>query len=147
MNLRSAFAAALLLLAASPVVAEERITRFTSDVQVRPDASLDVTETIDLQALLSDLVSAADATAPEGRHVRLVASPAPLHVVASRERVAQVFDNLLANAVSFTPPASTVVVTLTEKGSRAVAVVEDEGAGIPEAHLERIFGLERNQRP
>ncbi|MEO7364760.1 MAG: DUF2207 domain-containing protein [Sphingomicrobium sp.] len=44
--------AALLWLGAgaSPAAAEERITRFLSDVQVQPDASLDVTETIDVRA-------------------------------------------------------------------------------------------------
>ena len=51
MRLRWAFATvALLLLAAVPAAAEERITRFTSDVQIEPDASLDVTETIDIIA-------------------------------------------------------------------------------------------------
>jgi uncharacterized membrane protein YgcG len=51
MRLRSAFAAvALLFLAAMPAAAEERITRFSSDVQIQPDASLDVTETIDVVA-------------------------------------------------------------------------------------------------
>jgi uncharacterized membrane protein YgcG len=51
MRLRSAFAAvALILCAAASAAAEERITRFSSDVQVRPDASLDVTETIDVIA-------------------------------------------------------------------------------------------------
>jgi uncharacterized membrane protein YgcG len=39
-----------LLALASPALAEERITRFLSDVQVEPDASLDVTETIDVRA-------------------------------------------------------------------------------------------------
>jgi uncharacterized membrane protein YgcG len=39
-----------LCLLASPASAEERITRFLSDVQVEPDASLDVTETIDVRA-------------------------------------------------------------------------------------------------
>ena len=51
MRLRSAFAAvALFLFAAAPAAAEERITRFSSDVQIRSDASLDVTETIDIIA-------------------------------------------------------------------------------------------------
>jgi uncharacterized membrane protein YgcG len=41
---------ALLLLAASPAGAEERILRFASDVQIQEDSSLDVTETIDVHA-------------------------------------------------------------------------------------------------
>ena len=50
--MRSVLAALAALLLALPIEAsaEERITRFVSDVQVRPDASLDITETIDVQA-------------------------------------------------------------------------------------------------
>ncbi|MEO5774842.1 MAG: DUF2207 domain-containing protein [Sphingomicrobium sp.] len=49
--LRGAAVAVLLFLAtAVPAAAEERITRFVSDVQVNADASLDVTETIDVVA-------------------------------------------------------------------------------------------------
>jgi hypothetical protein len=49
--LRSILAAAIAFAAAaSPAVAEERITRFVSDVDIRPDSSLQVTETIDVIA-------------------------------------------------------------------------------------------------
>lgn len=47
---RAALAALLALLAASPALADERILSFISDVQVRADSSLDVTETIDVRA-------------------------------------------------------------------------------------------------
>jgi uncharacterized membrane protein YgcG len=45
-----ALPALLLLLAATPAPAEERIQRFVSDVQVQKDSSLEVTETIDVRA-------------------------------------------------------------------------------------------------
>ena len=48
--LRRAIPALLLALAATAASAEERISRFVSDVQIRKDASLDVTETIDIRA-------------------------------------------------------------------------------------------------
>jgi uncharacterized membrane protein YgcG len=49
---RSAWRAfpALLLIAAAPAHADERILRYLSDVQVQKDSSLDVTETIDIRA-------------------------------------------------------------------------------------------------
>jgi uncharacterized membrane protein YgcG len=51
MLLRRAAVAVLLLIAATaPAAAEERITRYVSDVRVNPDASLDVTETIEVVA-------------------------------------------------------------------------------------------------
>ena len=50
--MRSVLAALAALLLALPIEAsaEERITRFISDVQIQPDASLDVAETIDVRA-------------------------------------------------------------------------------------------------
>ncbi|QNP46675.1 DUF2207 domain-containing protein [Sphingomonas sediminicola] len=45
-----ALPALLLLLAATPAPAEERIQRFVSDVQIQKDSSLEVTETIDVRA-------------------------------------------------------------------------------------------------
>src|SRR5688500_1471502 len=52
----AALAAALALFAyPAGAAAEERITRFISDIQVRPDASLDVTETIDVRAEGKDI--------------------------------------------------------------------------------------------
>lgn len=126
----------------------ERLVSGLRDVaRVEGQIEADVTEPIDLNALVSDLAAAADATAPEGRHVRLDRSSAPLRVIASRERLAQVFENLLANAVSFTPPASTVAVTVTQKHGRAVVSVDDDGPGIPDAHLERIFSRFFTYRP
>jgi uncharacterized membrane protein YgcG len=49
-SIRAAFAALLLLIAAVPAAAEERIARFVSEVQVNADASLDATETVDVVA-------------------------------------------------------------------------------------------------
>jgi two-component system sensor histidine kinase ChvG len=126
----------------------ERLVSGLRDVaRVEGQIEADVTEPIDLNALVSDLAGAADATAPAGRHVRLDRSSAPLRVIASRERLAQVFENLLANAVSFTPPGSTVAVTVTETHGRAVVSVDDDGPGIPDAHLERIFSRFFTYRP
>ena len=48
--MRSALAALALLALSSPAEAEERISRFVSDVQIQPDSSLEVTETIDVRA-------------------------------------------------------------------------------------------------
>ena len=49
-SLLAALAAVLVAISSTVALAEERITLFSSDIQVRPDASLDVTETIDVRA-------------------------------------------------------------------------------------------------
>jgi two-component system sensor histidine kinase ChvG len=68
-------------------------------------------------------------------------------VMASADRLTQVFENLLANAVSFSPAAGTVTVTLRIDGEQAVATIADEGPGIPDEHVERIFSRFFSYRP
>jgi two-component system sensor histidine kinase ChvG len=60
-------------------------------------------------------------------------------VRASGERLAQVFENLLDNAESFSPDGGTVGVRLERRDGAAVATVRDEGPGIPPEHLPKIF--------
>lgn len=47
--------------------------------------------------------------------------------------------NVVENAVKYSPPGSQVTVSVYRDGEHAVLSVEDEGAGIPEAHLARAF--------
>jgi two-component system, OmpR family, sensor histidine kinase ChvG len=129
----------------------ERLERLVSGLRdvarVEGQIEADVTEPIELNALLSDLAAAADATAADGRHVKLDRSHTPVRAIASQERLAQVFENLLANAVSFTPPGTTVAVRVAQKNGRAVVSVDDDGPGVPDAHLERIFNRFFSYRP
>jgi two-component system sensor histidine kinase ChvG len=70
-----------------------------------------------------------------------------LRVRAAPERLAQVFDNLVDNAVSFSPAGGLVMVTLARRNGRCQVAVSDEGPGIPEAHLARIFERFFSYRP
>jgi signal transduction histidine kinase len=51
----------------------------------------------------------------------------------------RVLDNLLGNAVKFTPPGGAITVRLRREGDLAVLEVSDTGVGIPTSQLERIF--------
>jgi two-component system, OmpR family, sensor histidine kinase ChvG len=62
-------------------------------------------------------------------------------------RIGQVFTNLLDNARSFAPPGSKIHVSLMREGTQVIAKVEDEGPGIPEHALERIFERFYTDRP
>jgi len=55
------------------------------------------------------------------------------------ERLAQALENLIANAVSFSPDGGKVSISIDERGSNSVVTIEDEGIGIPDEHLARIF--------
>jgi signal transduction histidine kinase len=62
-----------------------------------------------------------------------------LRLVGDDDRLAQVFTNLVDNAIKFTPPGGQVVVRCERSGDRAVVLVQDSGPGIAKGDLERIF--------
>ncbi len=62
---------------------------------------------------------------------------APLH--GDPVALELVLENLLDNAIKFTPVGGTVTLTLRDEPSRLIIRVEDNGVGIPEEALEKIF--------
>jgi two-component system, OmpR family, sensor histidine kinase ChvG len=70
-----------------------------------------------------------------------------LVVRGSRERLIQVFENLLSNAVSFTRRGTAVEVKIAHRDARCIVTISDRGPGIPAAHMERIFDRFFSYRP
>src|SRR4051812_32585932 len=62
-------------------------------------------------------------------------------VIADIDRLDQVFENLLGNAVKYSPAGGAIVVRITVSGGNAEAVVSDEGIGIAEDELENVFNI------
>ncbi len=51
----------------------------------------------------------------------------------------QILDNLVDNAIKYTPPGGTVQIGVRPESDQAVITVSDSGVGIGSSHLERIF--------
>jgi signal transduction histidine kinase len=62
-----------------------------------------------------------------------------LTVQADRERMLQVFSNLLGNAIKFTPQGGQVVLSVERQGEVARFAVSDSGPGIASEHLPHVF--------
>ena len=79
----------------------------------------------------------------EGRchELRVDVPRAGLRVYADPIRLSQVFANLLSNAAKYTPPGGHIVVSARREGEEIVARVRDDGIGIPETLLPRVFDL------
>jgi signal transduction histidine kinase len=60
-------------------------------------------------------------------------------VLADRERVLQVLQNLIGNAIKFTAAGGRIVLAVEARAGQATVRVSDSGPGIPPAHLGRIF--------
>jgi PAS domain S-box-containing protein len=60
-------------------------------------------------------------------------------VRADRVRLAQVFDNLISNAIKFTPPGGRVGLSISMAGEEAMIVVADSGMGMTPEDQQRLF--------
>jgi CheY-like chemotaxis protein len=65
--------------------------------------------------------------------------PRGLPVMADAHRLAQVVSNLLTNAAKYTDPGGLIVARAAREGDDVVLSVKDNGMGIPEALLPRVF--------
>ena len=70
-----------------------------------------------------------------------------LLVSAVEDRLVQILRNLIANAVSFSPPRSRITLSARREGQRLRIAVTDQGPGIPEGKLEAIFDRFYTERP
>jgi signal transduction histidine kinase len=97
---------------------------------------------IDVPSFLDDVVREANVNAAgAGRDVNFVVSAPSVSfsVTGDRERLHQVFANLLDNAARHSPPGGTVVVRAERRDDHLLLAVADEGEGIPAAERERVF--------
>lgn len=89
--------------------------------------------------LVRDAIDAAALEAAAGRVTVAAGAVEPLRVTADRERVLQVFSNLVGNALKFTPGGGAITLTVVRDGDFARFAVADTGPGISPDHLPRLF--------
>ena len=131
----------------------QRLDRLITDISdaSRLDAELsrEHLEPVDVGKLVAALVEVRRATTSEqGPALRYEGTPDDsLAVAGVEDRLVQVFNNLINNALSFSPPDGTVVVRGARDGRTVVLMVEDDGPGIPEGSEESIFERFYSERP
>jgi two-component system OmpR family sensor kinase len=106
-------------------------------------------EPVDLAKVLEGCIEKFDLQAGEGNVALVLDAPALPLVTGDKDWLAQVFANLLANALKHTPPEGKVTIKAQEvketragrvaQGSAVEITVTDTGVGIPPADLEHIF--------
>ena len=94
---------------------------------------------VDLVALAAECVEGAMPAAAE-KSIELVLATEPVPtLVGDRGRLAQVLDNLVSNALKFTPEGGGVEVSTKLNGEHVSVEVADTGIGIPVADQPRLF--------
>ncbi len=135
----------------------QRIDRLISDISdaSRLDAELSrATRTpVDVAGLLTTLGDMHSTTSGGGKPILTVETETgtDLQVPAIEGRLVQVFRNLVANAVSFSPPEGRITYRVTRESSKdgdwVTVAIEDQGPGIPENKRETIFERFYTERP
>jgi signal transduction histidine kinase/DNA-binding response OmpR family regulator len=97
-------------------------------------AAIDVRDV--LKSVIEDRGALLEAS---GLSLRLNQSDEPLWIWADKVRLAQVFDNLLGNAMKFTRAPGSIELMLSRDGDAAVVRVRDTGVGIRPEMLPRLF--------
>jgi two-component system sensor histidine kinase ChvG len=131
-----------------------RIDRLITDISAasRVDAELSRTrlQPVDLGQLVAGLAAAQTAAGPmRGRvHVALdVPEPGTAMVAADADRLAQVVNNLVDNALSFSPEGGTVDLAVTRAAGTVELRVMDEGPGVPPEARDAVFERFYSERP
>ncbi len=95
--------------------------------------------TVDISALLNNI---AEKLAPQSRsaniEIRVETTDLPM-MIGDGDRLAQVFTNLVDNALKFTPAGGTVTLHAAQSGSSIQVEVADSGEGISPEALPNIF--------
>jgi two-component system, OmpR family, sensor histidine kinase ChvG len=137
----------------------QRLDRLISDISdaSRLDADLQRNDMmpIELDKLLQTLANTAqDLCIHNAQQITIRFEKTPFANTKNRfniqgyaSRLGQVISNLIDNAVSFSPPNSIVSVCLSRMNDELEIMVQDEGLGIPDHALERIFERFYTDRP
>ena len=104
---------------------------------------------VDLRQLLQTLAEVYTTTAKDGApEIRLdLPERGSLVAQAVEDRLVQVLQNLVANAISFTAPGGVIRISAAAGKSSVTVTVEDEGPGIAPGKEEEIFRRFYSERP
>jgi two-component system sensor histidine kinase ChvG len=129
-----------------------RLDRLVSDISnaSRLDAELvkEEEETFDLLNMLGNLNQFLGEDA-RGKGIDYITDlpKTPIDIQGLEARLAQVFVNLITNAISFCEEGDAIRVWARRRDNRVLVVVEDTGPGIPEQALSKVFKRFYSQRP
>jgi len=102
-----------------------------------PDNALPVM--LSLDALVQDRLAMIEGLASaRGIELELVCED-NVPVLGERESLVSMIDNLVNNAIKYSPAGGTVMVHVAHEGPHALLTVSDQGPGIPAALRERVF--------
>ena len=96
-------------------------------------------ERVDLCQLIREVVELYEYVADERKVAVKTELPKPCEVQADRNRMRQVFANLLDNAIKYTPENGQVTISVLDRPEEVVVRFQDTGIGIPPEEQDKIW--------
>lgn len=130
-----------------------RLDRLIGDISeaARTDAELARAkfEPVDLGPVIEQLVSSWEHRREKGDARLAFARPrrATAVVLGDANRLVRAIDNIIDNAISFSPPGGLVEIAAARVGDEVRIRIDDEGPGVPEEAREAIFNRFHSVRP
>ena len=129
-----------------------RLDRLVMDIAEasRLDAELSRArfEPVDLGRLIESMIAMWEERGKEGVQIAFARPRAGTAVVLGEEsRLARLIDNLVDNALSFSPPGGVVEIRAAGAGGEVTLAVQDDGPGVPPEAREAIFNRFHSIRP
>ena len=97
-------------------------------------------EFIDINKLIEQISDRFKLTHPEKNFIKYIPKT-PIFVEGDQDKLTQVFDNIMNNAVKYSPNGKNITVRVRQNynHNRVSISIKDEGVGIPLVHIDKIF--------
>lgn len=97
-------------------------------------------EPVDVAALVKEVADANQPLAVNKEQAISVTAPSNIVTMCDTDRIREAIDNLISNAIKYSPIGGKIGVAVTHEGSDTIIRVSDEGAGLSPEDLGRLFG-------
>ncbi|HEX9210621.1 MAG TPA: DUF3369 domain-containing protein [Bradyrhizobium sp.] len=97
-------------------------------------------EPVDVAALVREVAEANQPLAVNKQQAITVTAPPNFVTMCDTDRIREAIDNLISNAIKYSPIGGKITVAVTHEGNDTVIRVSDEGAGLSPEDLGRLFG-------
>ena len=97
-------------------------------------------EPLELREMLAYCIEMLQLKAAEKKQ-RITLGGSTAMVPGDRDKLWRVFNNLISNAIKFSPEQTEIEVRVSLTGTSAVVVIRDQGIGIPENLKDKLFGI------
>lgn len=121
----------------------DRLTRLITDLlnisRIESGRGIDIIlSEVNLSELAAQVTKAQQTYTDRHKVFSVIPEDFPL-IVADADKITQILDNLIGNAVKYSPNGGNVTVGAEDEGSTIRLDISDQGLGVPEHHQDKIF--------